>query len=339
MNLKPNQVMDELNEGTYYPVYFLQGDESFFIDQISDYIEQHALDETEKGFNQMIMYGKDNTVESVLTNARRFPMMAARQVVIVKEAQELSNIGRKEAQDLLESYVAQPLVSTVLVFCYKYKTLDGRKSLTKSILKHAILVDCKKLYDDKIPSWIGNYAKSKKATIDYATAQLLADYIGNNLERLASEIDKVLLNLGTPASIDKESVQKYVGISKDFNVFELQKALTVKDNTKAQRIVHYFNANPKLNPVIPIIAVLFSFFAKLLIVHQSKSYSDQALAKELKVSPFFVKDYVQAAKNYHRDQVVRNISHLRTADLMVKGVGNQQPHGEVLKELIFKLIH
>ena len=339
MNLKPSQVLEELHESTYHPIYFLQGDESYFIDQIADYIETHALDETEKGFNQMVMYGKDSTLESVLTNARRFPMMSSRQVVIVKEAQEIVNFGRKEAQNLLEQYLENPLESTILVFCYKYKTLDKRKSLTKSILKHAILVDCKKLYDDKIPSWIGNYVQSRNASIDYATAQLLADYIGNNLERLSSEIDKVLLNLSTPANIDTEAVQKYVGISKEYNVFELQRALTVKDNIKAQRIVHYFNANPKLNPVIPVIAVLFAFFAKLLVVHQSKSYSDQALAKELRVSPFFVKDYAQAARNYSREQVIKNIAYLRSADLMVKGVGNQQPHGEVLKELVFKLIH
>jgi DNA polymerase-3 subunit delta len=339
MGMQPNQVMEELREGKYHPVYFLQGEEPYFIDLIADYIETHALDEAEKGFNQIIMYGKDSTVDAVLTNARRFPMMANRQVIIVKEAQEIANFGRQDAQKLLESYIENPLPSTTLVFCYKYKTLDGRKSVSKSIAKKTILVDCRKIYDDKIPGWVRDYVKSKHATIDYPTAQLLSDYIGNNLERLSGEIDKVLLNLPSPAKIDSEAVQKFVGISKEYNVFELQKALTIRDNVKAQRIVKYFIANPKLNPVIPVIAVLFAFFSKLLVVQQLGSNSEQALAKELKVRPFFVKDYVRAAGNYTQDQVVNNIAYLRSADVMVKGVDNQQPHGEILKELIFKLMH
>ena len=295
MTAQPNQVLGELQQGKYHPVYFLQGDEPYFIDLIAGFIESNALDETEKGFNQIIMYGKDSTIESILTNAKRYPMMATRQVVIVKEAQEIANYGRQEAQKLLEGYLSQPLDSTILVFCYKNKSLDGRKSISKTIAKHAVLVDCKKLYEDKIPGWIQEYVHSKNGKIDHPTAQLLADYIGNNLERLSTEVDKVLLNLPSPATIDSDAIQKYVGISKDYNVFELQKALTIKDNIKAQRIVQYFASNPKLNPVIPVIAVLFSFYSKLLVVHQSKSNSPQSLAKELKVRPFFVNDYVRAA--------------------------------------------
>jgi len=337
---QPSQIIGELRQGKYHPVYFLQGEEPYYIDFIAGYIENHALEEAEKGFNQIIMYGKDSTMEVVLTNARRFPMMAARQLVIIKEAQEIVNFGRKEAQKLLQTYIENPLPSTVLVFCYKYKTLDGRKALTKAITNNSILVDCKKIYDNKLPVWVMDYVRSKNATIDQRTAQLLSDYIGNNLERLTSEIDKVLINLKHPAKIDTDVVQKYVGISKDYNVFELQKALTFKDNLKAQRIVQYFAANPKVNPIIPIIAVLFSFFSKLLIIQHSKSNSEEALARELKVRPFFIKEYIQASGNYHRDQVINNIGHLRTADMMVKGVGSQQtPAGEILKELIFKLMH
>ncbi len=340
MSKLPQQVLVELRQDTYHPVYFLQGEEPYFIDLLSDYIESNALEEAEKGFNQMIMYGKDSTMDVVLTNARRFPMMASRQVVIVKEAQEIVNFGRQDAQKLLQAYIENPSPTTVLVFCYKYKTLDGRKAITKAISKNAILVDCKKIYEDKLPGWIFDYVKSKNATIDHGTAQLLSDYIGNNLERLSSEINKVLINLKEPAKINTEAVQKYVGISKDYNVFELQKSLTFKDNLKAQRIVQYFAANPKLNPIIPIIAVLFGFFAKLLILQQSKSSSDDALAQELRIRPFFLKDYILAARNYPRDQVISNIGYLKTADLMVKGVGNQRTaHGEILKELIFKLMH
>ena len=223
-------------------------------------------------------------------------MMASRQVVIVKEAQEIQNFNRADAQKLLQANIESTLASTILVFCYKYKTLDGRKALTKSIAKEALLVDCKKIYDDKVPEWIQGYVSSKNASIDQVTSQLLSDYIGNNLERISSEIDKVLLNLDEPAKIDTDVVQKYIGISKEYNVFELQKALAVKDNVKAQRIVQYFAANPRLNPVIPIIALLFSFFTKLIIVQHTRTNSEAALADALKTRKYFVKDYVRAAR-------------------------------------------
>ena len=337
---KPNQVLQELKTGNYHPVYFLQGDEPYYIDSISNYIENHLLEESEKGFNQMVMYGKDSSIDTILINARRFPMMASRQVVIVKEAQEISNFNRQDAQRLLQSYIESPLGTTVLVFCYKYKTLDKRRALTKSLIEHATLVDCKKLYDNQVPDWILDYVKFKNATIDLVTAQLLSDNIGNNLERLSSEIDKVLLNLPEPSKIDTAVVQKYIGISKDYNVFELQKALAVKDNVKAQRIVQYFAANPRQNPIIPIIALLFSFFSKLLLVQHSKSANEKDLARMLNLRPFFLKEYTRAARLYSSQQVIDNIGHLRTADLMAKGVGStQNSPGEVLKELVFKLMH
>ncbi len=336
----PTQVMAELRDGKYASVYFLQGEESYYIDAISNYLEEHVLEDAEKGFNQMVMYGKDSSMEAILTNARRFPMMATRQVVIVKEAQEISNFNKADSQKLFEAYLQTPVPSTVLVFCYKYKTLDGRKALTKTIADKALLVDCKKIYDNRVPEWILDYVKSKNASIDQATAQLLSDYIGNNLERIASEIDKVLLNLQPPAKINSEVVQKYIGISKDYNVFELQKALAVKDNLKAQQIVKYFAANPKSNPVIPVIALLFGFFSKLLLVHYAKNTSESSLAKELRIRPFLIKEYLRAARLYSPGQVVDNIGYLRQADLMVKGVGNlHNSPAEVLKELIFKLMH
>ena len=340
MAKSPQEIMAQLKGQNYQPVYFLQGDEPFYIDMISDYIEQHALSEAEKGFNQMVMYGKDSNVSGVLTNARRFPMMAERQVVLVKEAQELPDINRQESQKLLIDYLNQPLPSTVLVFCHKYKTLDGRKALAKEVAKKATLVDCKKLYDNQVSGWIQDFVTSQGYQIEPQTAQLLSDYIGNNLERLNSEIKKVIINLPENATINSHLVQKYVGISKDFNVFELQRALTYKDNLKAQQIVQYFGANPKLNPVIPVIAVLFGFFSKLLQIHYSKQSSERALAQELKVRPFFMKEYLQAARNYTKEKVAENIHHLRIADLKVKGVGNVQSDNEqILKELIFKLMH
>lgn len=340
MATAPGQVMNELKAGKFHPVYFLQGEESYFIDTIAAYIEKHALEESEKGFNQVIMYGKDSSMEVILTNARRFPMMASRQVVIVREAQEIANFGRQDVQQQLQAYIESPLPSTVLVLCYKYKTLDGRKKLSKSIAKNATLVDCKKMYDDRVPGWITEYVRSRNATIDLKTAQLLSDYIGNNLARITREVDKVLLNLKEPAKIDLDVVQKYIGISKDYNIFELLQALAKKDNVKAQRIVNYFAANPRLNPVIPIIAVLFGFFTKLLLLQHSKLNSESAIVNELRVPSFYVGQYISAARIYSAEQVINNIGHLRTADLMVKGVGNQRNSpGEILKELVFKLMH
>lgn len=338
--MSPSQVLEELEQGTFRPVYFLQGDEPYHIDLISDFIEEHALRESEKGFNQMIMYGRDCSISAVLGNARRFPMMAQRQVVIVKEAQEIADFNRQDSQKMLQDYLEQPLPSTILVFCYKHKTLDGRKALSKTIAKKALLVDCKKLYDNQIPAWIQGHVSAKGFKIDPPTAQLLADYIGNNLERMNSEINKVLINLQPGEVIDTDLIQKYVGISKEYNVFELQKALSHKDHLKAQRIVQYFGANPKLNPIIPVIAVLFSFYSKLVLIHQHPSKSERALAQALKIRPFFLKEYLQAARNYSLQKVLENIHHLRMADLKVKGVGsNQSVPGEVLKELIFKLMH
>lgn len=337
---KPDQVLEQLRNGVYHPIYFLQGDEAFFIDAIAGFIEENVLNEAEKGFNQIIMYGKDSSIDEILTNARRFPMMSTRQVLIIKEAQEIQNFGRQDVQKLFQNYVENPQPATVLVLCYKYKTLDGRKKLTRALMDQAVFVDCQRIYDNKIPAWISNYVKSKNASVDQVTAQLLSDYIGNNLERISGEIDKILLNLEPPARIDTDAVQKYVGISKDYNVFELQKALVVKDAVKAQKIVKYFASNPRLNPVIPIIAVLFSFFSKVLLVQSADSNSEQALAKILKVRPFMVREYVLAARKYSLSQVINNIGYLRTADLQVKGVGSQQStHGEILKELIFKLAH
>ncbi len=338
--MKPEQVIQQLNRGNYDPVYFLQGDEPYFIDQISDYIQENGLEESAKGFNLMVMYGKDSTISDILNNARRYPMMSQRQLVIVKEAQEVTDFGRSDGQKLLLDYIEHPLDSTILVFCYKNRTLDKRKALSKAIAKNCTLVDCKKLYDNKIPGWITSHVKSLGHAINPPTAQLLADFSGNNLERLSREIHKIIINLKQGAEIDASAVQKYVGISKDYNVFELQRALTRKDFYKAQQIAQYFGANPRQNPLIPVIAVLFTFFTKILLIHESKSQNPGDLLSKLRIQPFFLQEYQQAARNYSRGKVISNLGFLRAADLQVKGItsSNAQP-GEILKELIYKLVY
>lgn len=262
MPQKPEQVFSSLKNRQFAPVYFLQGEESYYIDLISDFIEKNALPEHEKGFNQVVMYGKDINVGMLLTQARRFPMMAEKQVIIVKEAQDMQDLNRDDAQKLLESYIEKPLASTILVFNHKYKTLDGRKSLAKIVDKHAILVDSKKLYDNKIPEWITVYLKEKGFGIHSAATQMLADSIGNDLSRLSNEIDKLLINCQDKKEVTAQLVQQYVGISKEYNMFELQKALIQRDVLKANQIIGYFEANPKSNPLVVVVATLFTFSVK-----------------------------------------------------------------------------
>jgi DNA polymerase-3 subunit delta len=333
-------VIKDLKNGKYAPVYFLQGEEPFYIDLISDYIEKNCLQESEKSFNLTVLYGKEANVNAILQNAKRFPMMAERQVVIVKEAQEISDFGKEKSDDFLNAYIQKPLPSTILVFCYKYKKLDARKSLTKSIDKHCVLVNSEKMYDDKLPAWINSYYSERKYKITAKAAIMMADYIGNNLSRIANETEKLLINIKEGEEVTENLIEKYVGISKEFNVFELQKALGKKDVYKANQIVCYFEANPRNNPIIPIISLLFSFFSKLLLVHGSDDKSEGGLARVLGVNPYFAKDYLQAARMYPAQKVTVIIHDLRKADLMSKGVDNiSATEGQILKELIFKILH
>jgi DNA polymerase III subunit delta len=339
----PESVHKSLREKQFAPLYFLQGDEPYYIDQIAEYIEENVLSESERGFNQMVMYGKDVDVSTVLSNARRYPMMSDRQVVIVREAQEIQDLNNKNGQQLMETYVRNPMPSTILVFCHKYKSFDGRKPLAKLLDKLAILVESKKIYDNQLPEWIAQYVGQKGYQIEDKAVQMLADYVGNNLERLANEIEKVLINFKQgeeEGKITPAIIQKYIGISKEYNVFELQKALAVRDVLKANRIIQYFEANQKANPIIPVIALLFTFFSKLLLVHHSADKSERALAGILRINPFFAKEYKIAAVNYPLPKVISNIHHLRIADQHAKGIDNiSGTDAQILKELIFRLMH
>lgn len=334
------EILNNLKNNKVNPIYFLQGDEPFYIDQVSDYIEDNLLSEADRGFNQTIMYGRDSKMHEVLTNAKRFPMMAERQVVIIKEAHLLADFKNKEGRALLEAYVENPLDSTVLVFCYKYGKLDGKTSLAKLLNKKAIVLNSLRLKDYQVPDWIKSYITRKGYGISEMATRLIADHIGNNLERLSNEIDKLLINHNPSEIIDDSIVEKNIGISKEYNVFELQNAIMNRDVLKANKIVKYFGANPKDHNPIPIIALLFTLFNKLLLVHQSKDKSPQNLAKVLKVNPYFVKDYLNAIRNFPMYSVKQNIHHIYEADMAVKGVDSPSISGEsILKQLVFKLIH
>ncbi len=334
------QIIKNLKAGKYATVYFLYGDEPYYINIISDIIEKNALEESAKGFNQIILYGKDVKISDVLNNAKRFPMMSDRQVVIVKEAQNIVDFGKEQGDKLLKSYLENPLPSTILVFCYKHKKLDKRKAIAKSLVKHAVTLESKKLYDNQVPDWIKDYFAQKEFKITDKGVFMLSEFIGNNLERLANEIDKMLINFKEKVEIDDHVIQKYIGISKEYNAFELQKAVVFRQIVKANKIINYFDSNPKNNPVIPIISILYGFFSKLLIVHGSNDKSDNHLATILKVNRFFVRDYMSAARNYPVNKVVSVIHDLRHADLQSKGVNASNiPQGQILKELIFKIMH
>jgi DNA polymerase III subunit delta len=335
-----NEILNSLKKKEYAPVYFLQGEEPFYIDQISNFIEENAIAEAEKGFNQTIMYGKDSSMVQILGNAKRFPMMADKQLVIVKEAQYLLDFKNEEGRDMLEAYCKNPVPSTILVFCHKYGSLNGTTKLAKTLKKQSVLLTTKALRDYQMPGWIKSYLDSNGIKATEKAIQLLADHLGTNLERLTNEINKLLINVDKGTVIDDTHIDKYVGINKDYNVFELQKAIIFKDVVKANRIVKYFGANPKEHHPIPIIALLYGFFTRVLKAHTAADKSQKGLSTYLKVSPFAVKDYVSAARNYSVGKVLQNIGFLHKADLVVKGVESSQiKEGIILKQLVFELLH
>ncbi|MBX2966671.1 MAG: DNA polymerase III subunit delta [Cyclobacteriaceae bacterium] len=340
MEASVKKIVDKLKTGKYDPVYFLQGEESYFIDYIADYIEQYALTDAEKSFNQVVVYGKDVAMATVLTHARRFPMMAERQVVIVKEAQDIQDIGRETGAKLLLEYLKQPVSSTVLVFCHKHKSLDKRKELGKTIGKLATTISGKKLYDNQLPEFISDYAREKEVSLDAQAAYTLCQFVGNDLSRLTNEFDKVSLLLKPGETITAEMVMSHVGVSKEYNIFELQKSVIQRDNFMAARIVNYFGQNTKRNPVIPAVAFLYSFFSKLLIAAQASDKSEKGLVSSLKISPYAVRDYSQALQNYPLIKITENIMYLKTADLQLKGVDSGSADDEqILRELVYKLMN
>ena len=335
-----DEILVKLKNKQYAPIYFLQGEEPYYIDLIANYIEEKVLSESEKGFNQVVLYGKDVDVATILLQAKRYPMMSERQVVIVKEAQATADIDKESGIKQLEAYFQNPLPSTVLVFCYKHKVLDGRKAFAKTVNKHAVLLTTKKLYDNQVPAWISSYIKNKGLQINPKATMLLSEYIGADISRLANEIDKLALNLKEGQTISEHLVQENVGISKDYNIFELQTALINQDVLKANRIVNYFEANPKNNPLIPNITLLFSFFTKLLCLHAAPDKSESAISRSLGNRSFLVKEYVQAMRLFNYARTVQIIHFIRLADLQSKGIeGGNMADGEILRELVFKILH
>ncbi|GAB2771368.1 DNA polymerase III subunit delta [Rhabdobacter roseus] len=339
MATTPESVLKEIRSKQFKPVYFLYGDEPYYLDTLSEELENRVVPESEKDFNQFVLYGKDTDVAGVLSYARRYPFMAERQLVLVKEAQRLGGIDQKDHQARLEDYVLNPLSSTVLVFCFHAKA-DERKTFVKAFNQHGVVVQSKKLYDNKLPEWVGNYCRAEGVKISPKAIQMLVDNIGNDLKRLTNEIQKVMVNLRVGDGIDADLVERYVGISKEYNVFEFQKALIQRDVLKANQIAAHFAANPKDNPLAPMLIILYGFFSKVLITHATADRSERGLASALGVNPYFVKDYTLAARHYPMAKAARIIHYLRHCDSQLKGVeGGATSEGELLKELVFKMLH
>ena len=341
MDANVKKILSDLRAGKYAPVYFLQGEETFYIDLISDYIETNVLTEAEKGFNQVVVYGKDVMMATVLTHARRFPMMAQRQVVIVKEAQDIQDIGKETGSKLLLDYVTRPVPSTVLVFCHKNKTLDKRKELGKKIDQLTLTLTTKKLYDNQLPEFVNEYAREKKVNIDDRAVMALCEFVGNDLHRLANEFDKLTISLGASGhTITADQVISQVGVSKEYNIFELQRAIIHKDTLLANKIVNYFESNTRKNPMIPVVAFLYSFFSKLLAASQAQDKSDQGLVSTLKISPYAARDYSHALRQYPAEKIIHNIGFIKEADLRLKGVNSaSDTDGQIFRELVFKIMH
>ncbi|MFC2081175.1 DNA polymerase III subunit delta [Bacteroidota bacterium] len=329
------EILKDLKNKKYSPIYFLMGEEPYFIDLLTDFIAKNVLTEEEKTFNQIILYGKDTDIPGIINTARRFPMMSDHQVVIVKEAQGLAKI-----EDLIH-YVDAPLTSTLLVINYKYKKLDKRKKLFKAIEKQGVILDSRRLYDDKIPAWIGSYLNSRGKNIEPKAAIILTEFLGNDLSKIVNELEKLVLILGEgEKSINARHIEENIGISKDYNNFELNNALAQRNVLKANRIVKYFESNPRAHPIALSITSIYFFFSKLLNYHFLKDKSRQNVASVLKIDPFFIREYERASQNYNAQKTVHVISLLREFDLKSKGFGNvSASEGDLLKELVFKIIH
>lgn len=329
------QIIADIKNKVYSPIYFLEGEEPYFLDLISDYILENVLSEDEKGFNQSILYGKDLSIDTIMTTAKRFPMMAERQVVIIREAQNIRNI------EDLSAYVEKPMKSTILVVCHKYKTIDKRKKLYKAIQKNGVYFESKSLYDNQIPAWISKYLKGKNLGIDPRASQMIADFIGSDLQRIVNELEKVCISLVPGTSIMPDDVERNIGISKEFNIFELQNSLGNRDILKANRIINFFIDNEKNNPLTVILGNLLNYFRKLLVYHSIENKSDRSsVAQKLGVNPYFINDYVNASKIYTLDKAIKIIAIMREYDLRSKGArGGSTSNGDLLRELTFKILH
>lgn len=329
-----DQIMKELHRKVYHPVYFLCGEEEYFIDQISDYIEENVLDEAEREFNQTVVYGRDTDMLSLESEAKRYPMMASYNVVIVKEAQYLKN------WDTLLSYFENPSPTTILVICHKHKKPDGRNKGIKAVKKSGIYFESKKLYDNQISSWIEARVSEEGYRIHPKASLLLMEFLGTDLAKISNEIGKLFINIEKGSTIDAKLIEDNIGISKDYNAFELNNALGARDIIRANRIVQHFGKNEAAYPIPLILPALYRFFAQLLLFKSFPAGNPKVAASKMGINPYFLKDYQEAARNFNQKKIAKIMTSLRKADVRSKGVGGTKlSNFEILQELVFEILH
>jgi len=332
--MKYEEILSSIKNRVFSPIYFLHGEEAFFIDQICNAIDNTVLNEGEKDFNQVVVYGRETDIPTIISMAKRFPMMASHQVILVKEAQNIKKI------DELLPYVENPQPSTILVFCHKYGKIDGRKKVVQRIKKAHVLFESKKLYDNQISPWINSYINSKGYKISLTASLILSEYLGSDLSKISNEIEKLIIDGDKSKTIDIEDVQEKIGISKDFNVFELQKALGKKDIMKSNQIINYFASDPKNHPLVMVIPILYNYFVNLGIIYTLQDKSKRNIASNLGINPYFVDDILNASRNYTYGKIVKIISYLREYDAKSKGIKNNSSNNQdLMKELVFKILH
>ena len=330
------EIARDLKNRIYKPVYYLMGEESYYIDRISEYIAQTVLNENEKEFNQTILYGADTDIATIINAAKRYPMMSKYQVVIVKEAQGVKNI------DELSYYLQKPLESTILVLCHKHGVLDRRKKLAAEIEKVGVLFESKKIKDAQLTGFITSYLKRKSIEIEPKASEMMAEFVGTDLSRMAGELEKLIITLPKGQKrITPEQIEQNIGISKDYNNYDLRNALIIKDVFKANQIIKYFEENPKTNPLQMTLSVLFNFFSNLMLAYYAPEKSEQGIAAQLGLkSPWQSKDYLAAMRKYSGVKVMQIIGEIRYCDAKSKGVGNSSlGDGELLRELVYKILH
>ena len=331
-------IFKNIKNKEFLPIYFFHGEEAYYIDIAVKALENDVLTEDEKAFNQTVVYGKDTNYNEILAFAKQYPMMGDKQLIIVKEAQDLKL--NEEETSLLEKYVENPVESTILVFAHKHKKVDSRKKVFKTLDKAKMLFHSEPVKDYNLAKWIDDEARNLQIKLAPGISQLLADYLGNDLSRIANELNKMKLVLKDGEVLDGKLVETHIGISKEFNVFELQKALGKKDANTAFKIAYYMGKNPKTNPIVMTIGNLYNFFSNVVLYHTVSHQSPPTIASELGINPYFVKDYAEAARLYPLKFATRIISVLREIDLKSKGLGAvNMDEGELLKEMVYKIIN
>ncbi len=331
--MSADKIIADWKKGNFKPIYWLEGDEPFFIDQVVHYAEHKILPESEASFNLSIFYGKDADWSSVVNACMRYPMFAEKQVVILKEAQQMRDIEK------LESYIDNPLTSTIFVVSFKEKKVDGRSKLAKTLKSKGEMLTTKKMYDSQLPEWVNQMVASHKLTIAPKALHLLVDHIGNDLSRLQNEVEKLAVNLAGRKNITEDDIEKYIGVSKDFNVFELQDALGKRDLAKTIRIIHYFEANPKAAPIQMILPALYNYFSKVFMLYSLPNITEQSAAAALGVNPFFVKEYIATARRYDYEGIEKVLLLLHQYNLRSIGVHDAgTSDAGLLKELAVKMI-